>query len=325
MRATSRLSLLVLTGWLALSRPASGEFVPGRIYVTGIAGNCEFDPDVPLDSIFEFDPLTGSTRLFTTVTHEQCGYMSGLAFSPDTERLRAAVYYRRSILEFDSTGTGMVVLDESDGLRGGPRGSNNIGFSANGDFFAAYSGEILRFAGGQGPGQVIADGADGVTGLGPLAVTPDGDVFFAVTDTPNPRILYVDHFGNTTEFDALQTPASLTSLALDRDGNLYALLTDGLYRYDSGDPDSLRRLAPLDGAGPDASIAMSPAGDSVYVCANSVFRAVNALTGLVTELGSFDSPDGYVLGSGMAVLIPEPATLGLLVLGVAILARPRTV
>jgi hypothetical protein len=317
--------ILVVAGWLWLSPPAKGEFVPGRIYVTGIAGNCEFDPTVPLDSIFEFDPLTGSTRRFATVTHEQCGYMSGLAFSPDGARLRAAVYYRRSILEFDSAGVGTVVLDESDGFRGGPRGSNNVGFAANGDFFADYSGEILRFAGGNGPGQVIADAADGVTGSGPLAVTRDGDVFFAVTDVPNPTILHVDRFGNTTEFDTLQTPETLTSLALDGDENLYALLTDGLYRYDAGAPSSLRRLAPMNGAGPDASIAVSPANDAVYVCTNSVFRAVDPLTGHVTELGSFDSPDGYVLGSGIAVAIPEPAAFGLLLAGLAILARSRTV
>ena len=74
-------------------RPAAAEFVPGRIYVSGVSTLC--DPQVPMgpgDRIFEFDPVTRETRTFAFLPDENCLGSSGVTFTPDGSRLRISNY-----------------------------------------------------------------------------------------------------------------------------------------------------------------------------------------------------------------------------------------
>ncbi len=302
---------------------AIADIIPGRLYVTGITGNLEFDPDLPPDSIFEFDPQTGSTRLFSTLARHDCGITSGLAIKPDQSAIRASVYYRRSIMEIQSDGASAVALDQQDGISGGPRGSNNIGYAANGDFFVAYSGELLRFPAGGGTREVLANWHDGILGYGPIAVTSQGSVFFGMSEMAGPDILQISPDGTVVEFDTLPGSCDLSSLASDSAGNLFALTSEGLYRYDAGEPGSRRLLAGLPGSGPHASIAVTPGGEQVFVCRENSFSMVNATTGEFHSLGTWNSPDGYVLGGGMVLAVPEPATAILIPLALHWFVRRR--
>lgn len=313
-----------LTTFTSLCLTISGtaaDIIPNRLYVTGITGNLEFDPDLPPDSIFEFDPATGATRFFSTFSRQDCGITSGLAIAPDNSTIRASVYYRRSVMEIGEDGEAEVALDHRDGIGGGPRGSNNIGYAANGDFFVAYSGELLRFPAGGGPREILADWHDGIVGYGPIAVAPDGSVYFGVAESPGPEVLRIAPDGEVTVFDTLDLGCDLSSLSIDNDGNLFALTSAGLYRYDAGNPGSRRLLAALPGSGPHASIVVNPSGQQVFVCRENIFRMVDASTGAITDLGTWVSPEGYMLGGGVVLAVPEPAT-GVLVLGALIsLAR----
>lgn len=290
----------------------TAEIIPGRLYVTGITGNLEFDPELPPDSIFEFDPLTGSTRLFSTFARQDCGITSGLALRPDQSAIRASVYYRRSIMEIQDDGHAAVVLDQRDGISGGPRGSNNIGYAANGDFFVAYSGELLRFPAGGGRCEILANWHDGILGYGPIAVTSQGSVFFGMAEMTGADVLQITADGTVDVFDTLPGNCDLSSLACDSAGNLFALTSEGLYRYDAGAPASRRLLAALPGGGPFAAIAVAPGGDQVYVCRENTFSMVDAMSGEISGLGTWVSPDGYMLGGGMVLAVPEPSSAILL-------------
>lgn len=301
----------------------SADIIPGRLYVTGITGNLEFDPELPPDSIFEFDPQNGSTRLFSTLARQDCGITSGLAIKPDQSAIRASVYYRRSIMEIQSDGHAQVALDWQDGISGGPRGSNNIGYANNGDFFIAYSGELLRFPADGGPREILADWHDGILGYGPIAVTREGSVFFGMSEMTGPDILQISPDGTVNIFDTLPGDCDLNSLSCDSAGNLFALTSEGLYRYDHGDSGSRRLLAAFSGGGPYASIAVAPGGDQVYVCRENTFSMVNAFTGEIQAIGTWDSPDGYTLGGGMVLAVPEPETAILVPLALLWLGRQR--
>ena len=63
---------------------------------------CQISPPGNWDCIWEIDPETGEVSLFAELAEEECGNISGLAFTPDGTRLRASFQLRNQILELDS-------------------------------------------------------------------------------------------------------------------------------------------------------------------------------------------------------------------------------
>ncbi|MBI5866595.1 MAG: hypothetical protein HZB38_19180 [Planctomycetes bacterium] len=98
MRRKSILSVLLVS---IACEPVRAGFVPGRLYVSGSAGPCEEGPN---QAVFEFDPVTRESRMFAQLPEPICGFMTGLAFTPDGSRLRASVWDSSSIVEIDGDG-----------------------------------------------------------------------------------------------------------------------------------------------------------------------------------------------------------------------------
>lgn len=166
---------------LLLASAARGQFVPGHVFVAESTGKlCQNQEIYGHDRIWEMDPQTGEATLFVQIPEEMCGFLTGLAFTPDGSRLRASSFMQSWILEFDSQGNMTIALDVSDGIAC-PWGFNNLAYDADGNFYVANqcTRNILRFPSGGGPPTVFADAADGVDDLEAIAFAADGDLYVA--------------------------------------------------------------------------------------------------------------------------------------------------
>jgi DNA-binding beta-propeller fold protein YncE len=191
-------------------------------------------------------------------------------------------------------------------------GGNNIAYNAAGDFFVANSSRtILRFPAEGGPSQVYGDLSSGVRSAGPIAIAPNGDLYYAVPNSSFFRqILRFTAAGQSEVFDTLPQ-GNLTSLAVDSAGNVFAATVYGLFRYDHGDPAS-RRLLSAVGRYPDMSIALSPDESEVYMDDAGSVYAIGAESGNVDMLAPFVGDQGFASGPGIAVALPEPVVLCML-------------
>src|SRR5262245_22057296 len=144
---------------------AAGEFVPGRVYVSGVSTLC--DPQVPMgpgDAIFEFDPVTRTSRTFAFLPDEYCLGSSGVTFTPDGSRLRVSNDEAGAIFEVDGDGNVEIALPNV----GSSQAGNNIAYDPSGNFYFVDGLHILRFPAAGGPPEVFADFQDGVLGDGPI-------------------------------------------------------------------------------------------------------------------------------------------------------------
>src|SRR5262245_36429833 len=200
MRRIIYIACLALT---SANLPCSdAEFVPGRLYVSGGISFCEKGGKLEDDCIYEFDPLTGESRVFATLPEGLCGMLGGVTFTPDYSRLRVSAYSRSSILEIDGDGNVSVALGPQDGI-GSPLGGNNLAYAPNGDFYVSEFTRILRFPASGGPGELFADFFDGVRRFGPLAIAPDGNVYFGPAGLQEREILRFTPDGEGSVFDVL--------------------------------------------------------------------------------------------------------------------------
>ncbi len=301
---------------VAVAAPLRADFIPGRIYVSALADEgCIADPN---DRIYEFDPLTGNSRELSVLPNEWCGALNGLSFTPNDSALRAAVLLPNVVLELDGAGTTSVALDVRDGLAG-PLGWNGIAYDQEDRFYVLnfWNDTILRFPAGGGPAIVFGDRSDGIGGPGPLALAPNGDLYYALFGSDD--ILRFTGPGEAALFDTLPRQRNgVNSLTTDSSGNLFVLTADGLYRYDGGDPSSRRLLSELVSITPQLSaITLSPDERSIYLADFGQMFSIDADRGTVTHLGSIGSPAGLTAGSGIAVYVPEPNTLILILAGLA--------
>jgi len=74
--------------WVFSSTVWAG-FKPGNVFLADPAPEMCWEPTS--DMIWEFDPDTGEFSLFTVLPKEACGRLNGLAFTPDGQRLQAAM------------------------------------------------------------------------------------------------------------------------------------------------------------------------------------------------------------------------------------------
>jgi sugar lactone lactonase YvrE len=202
----------------------------------------------------------------------------------------------------------------------GPGGFDILDYDAQGNFYVVNTGasNILKYPNGVGPPIIFADIFDGVSGAGEIAVAPNGDVYTTGIAPGNQyTILRFSPEGIGEVFDTIAV--SPDDLEIDSDGNLY-LLSGGLLRYTAGDPDSQQLIAgPLGGAGA-TSMVLAPDEQSMYVAFFGQLHSVDLTTAVVTTLTPQIS--GFVFGNGIAVYVPEPATLILVTIG-ALIARWR--
>lgn len=312
-------------GLALLPAAAAADFIPGRLYVTARTG--ELCDGTNNERIYEFDPATGQTRLFTILPTQHCGGLNGLAFTPDGQHLRASLYRWSEVLEIDADGNVEVALDVSDGIIG-PWGSNNIVHNDVGDFFVVNEGahNILKFPVGGGPPQLWGAIHDGVRAGGPLALAPNGDLFFGVQGAED--ILRFTGPREVEVFDTLPFPVEISSMAIDSQGRLFVQTGDtggGLFRWSVDDPESRVQLNTI-GASPHwSSIALSPDESVLYVVNNGFMRAVDPDTGASTYIGTVYLDGDFIAGSGMVVAIPEPSSLLLLAIAASMLRVGRGV
>jgi len=236
---------------LALGGAAFAEFTPGHVFVSYPAGKLCAGGFATWDQIWEIDPATGENRLFVELSGDDCGIVSGLAFTPDGSRLRASLLLKNQIVEFDSQGRMTVLYDSTDGISG-PFGFNNLAYDRQQppNFYVlnAGTGKILRFPPDGGAPTVFADSSDGILGRGAIAFAPDGDMYFANLAggwyvqriTPEGDGFLFEDYGN------LICPVAVTA---DDAGSVYIGLTrtngqGDLLRYEAGDPASKELLGP---------------------------------------------------------------------------------
>jgi hypothetical protein len=174
---------VLLTAWITMFGPpaARGQFVPGHVFVAESPGKVCMNQEIyGHDQIWEFDPEAGEATLFVQIPEEMCGFLTGLAFTPDGSRLRASSFIQSWILEFDSQANMTIAMDVSDGIAC-PWGFNNLAYDADGNFYVANqcTHNILRFPPDGGPPTVYVDAADGFGNIDAIAFAADGDLYVA--------------------------------------------------------------------------------------------------------------------------------------------------
>lgn len=303
----SRRIALLSCALVAFARVAQADFIAGRIYVSASSGPCA-EPE-PNPRIWEYDPATGESRVFAELPDSFCGFMTGLTFTPDGSRLRASVYHQSAIVEFDSAGTMSVALGPGDGISG-PLGGNNLGYDQEENFYVAGGRRIVRYPAEGGPGELYADISDGVRGDGPIALGPNGDLFYGLAGLVTFREIFrFTGPGQSEVFDTLPANTSLASLAVDGTGNVFALTTGGTYRYEGGDPARRTWISPVGGAGGRSAMTFAPEQNALLVSASDRVYSINPVTGESQLLVTFPAyPEFENVAYGIAAAIPEPAS-----------------
>ena len=214
----------ILAGTLAalvFAGSARGQFVPGHVFAAELPGKvCKLAKGFGSDRIWEIDPQTGEASLFVEIPPEMCGFMTGLAFTPDGTRLRGASFLRNEILEFDSEGNMTIVLDLSDGIAA-PWGFNGLAYDANGNFYVGQrAGNILRFPSDGGPATVFADVLD-CGGPEAIALAADGDLYCATIMFSNNLLRRMTPDGNAFPFDSYGSIFPIHTVTADDSGHVY--------------------------------------------------------------------------------------------------------
>ncbi len=307
-------SILVAAGIaLILVSSARGEFVPGHVFA-GIAARklCLEQEEFGGDRIWEIDPATGEATLFAAIPEELCGFLSGLAFTPDGSRLRASSYLRNEILEFDSEGNMTVALDITDGIAC-PLGLNNLAYDVEGNFYVlnGCTRNILRFPPDGGPPTVFADAKDGITTRGAIAFAANGDLYFTTGLDGFYLLRRITPEGNAFPFDSFGTMNRSWTVTADESGHVYVGLRSAeIFKYDAGDPESKELLVTGSWFGRH-SMTMSPDQSRIYVNSWGVVTtrglwSIDVRDGAVTLLAGFSEGDGVPAGIAVVPVPPPP-------------------
>lgn len=315
MRAFLFLSAVVI-GVSGQGRLARAEFVPGRLYITATfpEPGCIEHPSVN-ERVYEFDPLTGQSKIFATIPHTLCGLNGGLEFTPDGSRLRAVSLYTSSILDISPDGRLSIAYDAADGITA-PGGYNNLAFDTAGNFYVGQVTKnlIMKFPNDTGPGQLLVKEAPpNMFGPGSLDVAPDGDLYFTANGGLVPQVLHIKPDGSYTSF---LPPAgtAMRSLTVDSEENVYVSLHGTLkpgpsqshiFVYPGGDPSAAYSVWSGPGGSGFPTIRLSADEQTLYAVVGTVVFQLDIAAGRLTKLG--DLPPFWVPGAGLALYIPEPS------------------
>jgi hypothetical protein len=322
MSRNSICAVAVLVCW-GFAAVAPAQFMPGRVYVSDPPPpeiGCTLPGLADNDRIRQYDPASGIVSTFVVMPDEFCGGLWGLAFTPDGTRLRAAEGAHHNILDIDSTGNITVALNASNGLFF----PGDVTYDHDGNFYVVnFNGEILRFAPDSSTPMVFAGPSPLNFSNGPIADAPNGDIYYAVrgAQAPYNAIVRFTPEGDGSVFDVPDGSLFINSLATSSAGDLFVLahagVTSAIYHYTGGDPDSeMTLVSSLSLFGPAGSMALSADEHHLYVAAG-VLYSIDTVTGQVTTFATGIGP-----GTGIAVYVPEPGSLPL-ILGTLVLACSR--
>ncbi len=323
---------MALAFHVSIAGVARAQFVPGHVFVAEAAGKICMDQAVyGGDRIWEIDPATGETTLFVAIPEELCGFLTGLAFTPDGTRLRASSFMRDEILEFDSEGNMTVALDSTDGIAC-PWGLNNLAYDEAGNFYVVNqcTRNILRFPVDGGAPTVFIDG---VGSPGSIGFAADGDLYLTTGLNGINLLRRITPEGNAFPFDSFGSIITAEAVTADASGNVYVgLETAEVFRYDAGDPASKELLTVLPSGG-RYSMTMSPDQTKIYLHRLGGLLTIDVLDGAVTWLGGYnDGLWGAVGGVAVVPILPPPiptishwgmVVLMLLLLAAGTIAIPR--
>lgn len=305
---------------VALAAACAADFVPGRLYmVENIVEGCN-----PLERslIRELDPTTGNARLFAEIPNGLCGVHYGMTFTPDGQYLRVGEFLRSQVLQIDGDGNVSVALGPADGAFG-PFGGNCMTYDPLGNFYLANLGgpaHIRRFSADGSASTVFANGMDGVSDGGALTAATDGSIYYiGQTAGMGGTIIRFDASGAASFLDS-GLSYDHTTITVDDRGDVYAWLIDGIYRYRGGAPGS-RELVASRSLRPNVVMSFSPVDGLIYLVDEDSTRisALDRDSGILHAVTPGFPQQGF-LGTGLAIYVPEPSTLAL-VLAVLTLKR----
>lgn len=310
-----RLALLGLVLSLPLNR-AGAAFVNGHVYIS--AAHHQINGGLP--RIYDFDPATGQSTIFTHVGGAYAPYApSDLVFTPDNSRLRAVSFNGSSLLDFDPGGDYEVAWGPGDGVNAPARGT----FSPAGDYWLSQLGvqhpAILRFPGGAGPPQVFAEYGDPnypfLNDFGAVTVDSADNVFFAKGE----NLYRIRPSGEATHHVSLPSPVA--SMKMDSGDNLYAWTNAGLFRISPGMSDA--ELVSGIGAASYGDLCLDPAGAYAFGVRGDFVYRIDLITGQYSIAGENPAQYPYI-PLGAALYVPEPATIMMLALASLLTAIRRS-
>ncbi len=285
---------------------ALGQFVPGHIFVSSPSLEYCTHPNYP-DRIWHVDPQTGSVTVFAEFAGEECAYITGLSFTPDGCRLRAAAVGTSEIREFDADGKWVVVLNADDGISV-PWGFNSLAYDRDGNFYVLNVGTrtILRFPSDGGPGLVFADQSDGISSRGPIDIAANGDLYYGDQSGSANFLLRIAPDGTSTVFEDYRNLNLPLSIATDNFGRIYvSLLTDDIFYYDGPNVSTKMLLFAGGDSVEDSILAMNPFDTALYLVSRipRAVHRVNLPSGAITTIASIPATffDG---GFAAAVVVP---------------------
>jgi hypothetical protein len=290
--------------------PSLGSFLYDHIYVA-VRANTKFLPRD--ETIWEFDPATGTSRQFVDIPPAYEGTVAALAFTPDHQRLRAGAVNGNHIMQIDGNGGIQPFL----AVPGGP---DDMAWNSHGDFFVLceYARQILRYPAEGGPPSVFADASDGIDVGGSMAIGTDDSIYWTQVGS---RALY--RFTSAGDRSLLYEFASQpgyrwASLTVSDSNTVFAVGTDGIHRFENGNASAHTRIN-SNSWPTSTSIRLSADESHLYCGGGGGFVAVDPSNGTLTPLGLMPldgvlSLDGvlYRFGPGFAVYTPEPASCSLL-------------
>lgn len=224
-------------------------------------------------------------------------------------RVYVANFGTGEVLQYSPTGTLLGTFATVD--PGGPFG---LAIDASDNVYVTgyYDATLRRF---NASGTLLSSTATGLGDPSTIAIGPNGNLFLANSDSP----------GGIYQFTPGGTPLGLyaslpvaTGLAFAPGGELFAASGDGnIYRFDNAG-----------GAlGSFATGFSLPEGLLIHggnlLVADSAGSAVQTFTFSGSNLGAFATPGGGPVGLLSVASAPEPGTLALLGLGLAIGALRR--
>jgi len=125
-------------------------------------------------------------------------------------------------------------------------------------------------------------------------------------------------------FDTLPGSTTMLSVAIDSSGDVFVLGAEGsqqqVYRYPGGDPAARELLLDQDFLlAARTSMTLTLDESSVYVANAGRLFSIDAVSGALSQLATI--PMSASAGAGIAVYVPEPGGLAMLLAGAAALCR----
>lgn len=289
--------------FIGLPHPARADFIPGRLYVSGVhLQNCGQEAS----RLYEFDPATGQSRVFMELP---CNGFIDMDFTADGRLLGANISPQgfNTLWEVRSETDASIRIPHGQGLRA----VGDIDIAPNGDLFAMNrafpSYDVSRFPNALGPGQVVrANLGD----WGAIAVANNSeDVYFG--EYSSNVLQRITAEGDVQTVATLPTESLVRSMVTASNGDIYVRATMGLFRVSAGSFEP-EYLGPFGGR----AMTISPDGSTLFLV-GGYFQGLNLhsldlISGETRLLGTIPGFRDSYAPQGLALYVPGPsAVIGL--------------